>query len=949
MSKVKFHIILCTLLMVWNFSLAQQITNYDVNDGLPSNHVYRLTQDSNGFIWIATDKGLVRYNGDRFQNYTTREGLPINDIWGINHTPDGKIWYFSKSPKLGYIEQNKVYSFPSVNETEVLNPVVQNQSGNEITISGGAQTYGLSSDKQWKVIEKKDEDRQRMATIIHPEVLQISSDEARDSLFVIGNDKKVLKRLPKDHTAFFSSIRGQLNDSLVYWMNARGFVFINLNNLTVHKREFQTEIDRNELRFARFHLINNQIQLTGQNFLGILDEQLRVESLMDIPTELNFHFACMDREETIWLATFSNGIFKFPKHKKNIRYSLTNEKIGQLNEVGDDLVASVYDLGFYKYNTEAQAFQPFIEEDGYILAASEVPEIGTNFYLTGRKVISETTNGIQSLVNGEDGETVNALARRLVYLDGFLYGNFSGGVNKIDPVSLQVVRSYPMVGVYSLTTFRSELYVGSPNGLKVLRNDELEAVSFADELFDRPILSLNNVGDSELIITTDGYGAYVTDLSSIQLLPGSDYLSVQDSYSKDGSIWLATDEGVWKYVWNNGSYQKTAEINETDGLPTRNINAISMVGNSLVLGTDNGAAVLPSEIAAGSSIIDLYFEKATNGNIDLFEDSEFMYRNDNNVNITIESIDFSDSVEPTVYQYKLLPGQDEWIQTTSKSLNFSNLAPAAYQLQIKSGDIEKTLTFEILPLWWQKAWVRILGMIVLALIIIGLIIYGTRYFQKKQTRRLVQEKRLSELQLSALRSQMNPHFVFNSLAAIQYYINNNELEKSESYLVKFSKLIRRYFELSKEHQISVKEEVTLLNNYLEIEKLRFKDKLDFDINIDAAISADTEMIPSMLLQPIVENAVNHGIFNKEQEGKIEIRFESLNGRGIKVEIEDDGVGYVNTTRKSREKARSSNVISERLFFLNQSERWNINMSRREAHPGATNPGNICIFEIKNRS
>ncbi|GAL82291.1 sensor histidine kinase [Algibacter lectus] len=156
---------------------------------------------------------------------------------------------------------------------------------------------------------------------------------------------------------------------------------------------------------------------------------------------------------------------------------------------------------------------------------------------------------------------------------------------------------------------------------------------------------------------------------------------------------------------------------------------------------------------------------------------------------------------------------------------------------------------------------------------------------------------MSELQLKALRFQMNPHFVFNSLSAIQYYIGENNFEASETYLVKFSKLIRQFFELSKENEISLATEISVLNNYLEIEKLRFKEKLNFTINIDEKLDKESITIPTMLLQPILENAVNHGgVFNKMDNGLITLNFVNISPLAFKVEIIDDGVGFVNTKK-----------------------------------------------------
>jgi ligand-binding sensor domain-containing protein len=111
LKLLKLHITL-VLLVVWSFVFSQQYTNYSLKDGLPSNHMYRITQDYDGFIWTITDKGMSKFYGKTFKNFTIKDGLPSNDIWQIRITPDNKTWFFSKTNKLGCIENDIVYSFP---------------------------------------------------------------------------------------------------------------------------------------------------------------------------------------------------------------------------------------------------------------------------------------------------------------------------------------------------------------------------------------------------------------------------------------------------------------------------------------------------------------------------------------------------------------------------------------------------------------------------------------------------------------------------------------------------------------------------------------------------------------------------------------------------------------------------------------------------------------------
>lgn len=230
--------------------------------------------------------------------------------------------------------------------------------------------------------------------------------------------------------------------------------------------------------------------------------------------------------------------------------------------------------------------------------------------------------------------------------------------------------------------------------------------------------------------------------------------------------------------------------------------------------------------------------------------------------------------------------------------------------------------------------ISLVGVCVAITIITLFIIFNSRkstLIQDNLELKLKNQKRQHDLELQALRSQMNPHFVHNSLNAIQYYVQRNEVELSEDYLSKFSKLVRQFFEFSRKKSVTIKDELLLLQNYLDIEKLRFEEKLSFEINVDSELDIEEQVVPSMILQPIVENAVNHGIFHKQSHGLVKVEFKKLNEEAFQVLIEDDGIGinkatalYQRSSTKQNEK--SSAVLEERIELLKQSRDWNIEYS-----------------------
>lgn len=221
-------------------------------------------------------------------------------------------------------------------------------------------------------------------------------------------------------------------------------------------------------------------------------------------------------------------------------------------------------------------------------------------------------------------------------------------------------------------------------------------------------------------------------------------------------------------------------------------------------------------------------------------------------------------------------------------------------------------------------------LIVFALIFLFVIFNNkkSKLIQESLETAIKNQKKQHELELKALRGQMNPHFVHNSLNAIQYYIQKNDVETSENYLAKFSKLMRQFFDFSRRQNISMAEEINLLENYLQIEKLRFEEKLDYSIIVDPKLDTVEEQIPSMILQPLVENAINHGLFHKKGKGHVSIQFKYINEYSFKVSVTDDGIGInkaekLNTVIHNKNESHSSSVLEERLHLLKESRLWNV--------------------------
>ena len=286
------------------------------------------------------------------------------------------------------------------------------------------------------------------------------------------------------------------------------------------------------------------------------------------------------------------------------------------------------------------------------------------------------------------------------------------------------------------------------------------------------------------------------------------------------------------------------------------------------------------------------------------------------------------------YQYRLLGIDEEWgPEVENNIVRFANLSPGNYTFQVKSINSNKVLSknpaqfsFTINAPFWQKRWFpwAAAGLF----LIIASLIFRTRYVQlKKRSQRKEQqlslEKKMLELEQKALQLQMNPHFIFNTLNSIQGLISQKDPKKARFYLAKFSRLMRSVLENSRSERIPLEDEIETLDHYLSLEQFGKNDSFEYNITVDPEIDVEDLMIPPLMVQPFVENAIVHGISTIEEQGKIAIEFKQ-NEQYLSCTITDNGIGREASARQKSQKdahhkSMGLQVTAERLELLNEHQ------------------------------
>tara|TARA_R110001599_G_scaffold57011_4_gene157123 strand:+ start:4866 stop:7784 length:2919 start_codon:yes stop_codon:yes gene_type:complete len=941
-------IIFVLFIFLCNKIAAQEPIHYTTKQGLPSNHIYDIAEDANGFMWFATNRGLVKYNGEKFKTFTIKDGLPNNDTWLLQADLQGRLWYFSISNYQGYIKNDSIYKFP-VQDKRVITPRIIFQSKKELWINSDNGNYKEINDTLKTVgnYNRKSQhlyfDDLKKAMKNHgsftdkdTNIMHIAENEHAvlkgknlfffDSLFQFI--KKIKVDLPTNYRNRKISNVGLLYNQIYYYGIDSGVLFINFKTKTTKFFSFKELVNVVSTKYFRAKGLADEIQISIPGHLLIFDFTLKLKKTYSFPKELS-RISHRDSKGNIWLADFTNGISLIPNTQVHANYYLQNKKVQKINKIDGDFYAGVNDVGFYKLDESLNAFQKkmnLTRQNGEIYQIEKLKNHKT-YFVSSSGSFFKKENSYQPLLFKNAPQsfyTSTGSFKNSIFFDNQLYLINGGTIFKATKNLKKVINKEALL---HSAIYKNQLYYGGADGLFVLKNDSLYKQKSQNEILQVSISSLLANKDN-LFVGTDGRGVYIYNRNEIIQLKNTDGFSIQKIIQKENTLWLATNKGVHKVTFDTSDVRNSKIINsfyESDGLLQNNTNDMYVEDSLLYAASDVGIAKVNIKNTVYKQQPKLYFKTKK-------DTLTYANKTRENISITFGLQDYTNQ-EYVNYQYRVLPTQQNWTKTQTKILNFSNLSPGFYQLEVKATDqhFNQTIATQyinVIPEWWQTTTAKI-GFGVFAILgFLGFIKILKSRIQEKEEAKAQLDKKIAGLELQALRSQMNPHFVHNSLNAIQYYIQRNEVELSEKYLVKFSKLVRLFFEYSRKQHISIKDEVMLLNNYLQIEKLRFEDKLSYTIEVDESIDIEEQLIPSMMLQPIVENAVNHGLFHKKENGLVTVVFKKIKENSFQVIVEDNGIGIIKSKEMFKDSSRnyqskSTDVLEERLGILQQSNNWKI--------------------------
>ncbi|MEL6133009.1 MAG: histidine kinase, partial [Bacteroidota bacterium] len=393
-------------------------------------------------------------------------------------------------------------------------------------------------------------------------------------------------------------------------------------------------------------------------------------------------------------------------------------------------------------------------------------------------------------------------------------------------------------------------------------------------------------------------------------------------------VWIGTRQGLYKFDMRDGSssrFQYQKELVNSD------ITSLKYFQNDLWVGTTDGLYVLPMREGDFDGFDPvppkLKIKQVSIARKDTTLQPRYLLPFDqNDVSIKLQAFAFR-SGDNYTYEHRMLGLDTTWKATSSKAstINYYDLKPGDYTLQARVKSAEglysidtSEIAFEITPPYWEQTWfriVRVLGLIILISLIVGI-------YLRRREKKAEMEKRIIMAELNSLKLRMNPHFLFNVMNSIQDFIAQQESETAIAYLKKTAHLMRMVLDASHQSYIYLKQEIEVLDKYLKLEQLRFQDVCEFKIEVAPEIEPAYVKIPPMLVQPFVENAIQHGFRGHKGSKQLTIRYDWVSQETISCTITDNGMGREHTMRHPQDPDHISwgtKLTQSRLSLLQQDK------------------------------
>jgi len=927
--------------------------SYTVDEGLPSTEIFHVIQDKKGYIWVATNQGVSRYDGYQFVNFDDQAGLPRNTILEVFEDNAGRIWFVSLMGELSWFENDTVHTY-SCNHL-ILD---YNKNNNGRPLKGSF--YADSTNEVYMGFNMKP-------------LIKISDDGILTEIsYETDIPRQVIVELP-DQSVLFSSYKHSLKGFEIQSENkptriidlkynyAHRFMARKINQGYLFAVLYDLFFLNNDGVLLKYSFDNKIIWLSqdseGIIWVGFLGGG--VKAFTDISfSEVKFNLLNnesvssveRDIEGGYWFSTIDNGLFYFPTLKIESITEIDEHKLKSVDHI-ENYNGEIWFVGnnneLYKLNNGAISNvnlpAHLNKPRKFAFFKSFGDSISMSFY-------SNQKNSSVILKNGKEVWNNSIVMRHILPVgkDILLSGFNRLLIYRPDlNDKYEVVSSDQFIFIYAILQISKDTFwIGTENGIfeYSYKRNTISKVVFSDLLRSR--INCFNKDDNGIIwVGTKGAGLLRISSDSIYQITKKEGLSgnsINTIQKKNRTLWLATNNGVAKVCLddrNNFLFRVDSEGKQTEniqveyfnksfGLINNEVFDLALYQNNVYAGTDKGLCYFSQNLSGVNTIappIAISGVKIMNKDTVIQDDYELEY-NQNYIEFRFIALSYQRE-EELEYAYFLEGVNNDWIITKNRTVHFPMLPPGDYVFKVKAfnrSGIEseiKSIKLKIKKAYYQRLTFKLVALVVLLLMValIYTYIFYVKMREIKKRNSVINE--LNKFRQRALSAQMNPHFIFNSLNSVQSYILTNDREKSSTYLSKFGKLMRKVLDNSQNPVITLYEELEALKVYVEMELIRFHNCFNFQLKIDDNIKINQIEVPPLIIQPYVENAIHHGLRMKDGEKKLSIDIRQ-DEKNICIFIEDNGIGrkesqQIRQRTKKQLKSYGTEITNKRMSLFKE--------------------------------
>lgn len=905
--------------------------NYSPRNGLPNHYVTSITEDSRGDLWVGTIEGVARYQNGQFQNFTEKDGLPDHFVNCLLKDERNLLWIGTSKGLCRYDgKQFSVFGKDGPGSSSILCFYQEpNTSRIWIGTSDGVFLYDNGTFTHYPVSAFFDS---KVTAITRNRDGKILAGSA-DGLFVFDRGRFNLLITPEGFE--MPSVSSMVSDrDGIVWIAAENGLF---------------SYDGKDFRHYRVSLNAN-----AGNVISLFN----------------------DYEGSLWLGTHA-GLFRF-RGEGFVSFGVhdglsDNFVFGITRDHSGTLWVCTEKHGVYHY--DGSSFVSIGKEEGLADSKTndcrEMPNgelfVGTN---NGLSVISN--KHVVRTFHRKDGLNSDSVNCLLVDHKGRLWTGGGKGISVYEngKFTAYQMKSNPddaydvwtifedRKGIIWIGTYLGGLY--SFDGNSFTNAGEKLGID-ADSYF-----SICEDKDGRLYFGTLD-GLFISDGKTIDRVTESDglnsdliYCMVMDAPKE--YLWIGTNQGLTRFNLKEYSKNKSKILNIFGkeegfaGVETNSNGAFLDKNGDLWFGTVNGLIRYSPKVFR---LNDAYTKTNIIG-IKLFYNDTSLTSGttlsyfENNISFEFVGICLT-SPKRVRYKFMLAGFDPDWSPMTSERIaRYSNLPPGTYTFKVLSTNNEGLLNptpaefkFTISTPFWKRPWFWLLLTGVSILILSLAIIFRIRQIKHREKIESESKVAMARNELKALRAQMNPHFVFNSLNSIQHFILTNKSADAGKYLNKFARLMRVILNNSEKSLITLREEIEYLQLYLELEEMRFENKFSWKISVADNVDIDYYEIPAMLLQPYVENAILHGLTPKKEKGHLEISL-SLQKNTLICSIADDGIGREKArelrqlSRRKDHQSLGMKITHDRLELINRLHGSNLSLTITDLHQPDESPAGTRV-------